>query len=1217
MKFTFSLLVITLLLFSFQATYAEVVTGDVAIDALGQFGDSTDLNDPTPVYTKRLSNNTPFYYGLNNPSGFALDNARHRLFVGDTSNNRILVFELTNSNTLLDHIPDFVIGQPSIAVSTLGTTNSILSAPRALLYDPVYDQLIVADSNNNRILFFDTSSISNGMPASFVLGQTDFTSGTGGTSATKFSAPAGLALKPATMFGNNRTLYVSDRGNNRVLIFTFAADPTGTAASNVLGQADFTSSATTTPSFQTSSPGGLALDTASNRLFVPCFSQHRVLVFDVSAPTDGMLPSKVLGQPDTTTVTSGNTADKLNFPSGVAYDAIGNNLFVSGVGNNRVTVFSVGSLLATITDGQPAINILGQSSFASTTAQSTASGISFFTGGKQDIFVDAVTSRLYVGQNYHRVSMFDISTISDGEDATDLIGQYDGTSLTNPVPSFTRTSANDAPNSLGFSIPRAVAVDTVHHRLFVADGNNHRVLEFDLDSNNQLLDHVPDRVLGQADFISNSSGASASRFDLSLSASLFYDSAHDRLFVAAGSQNRVLVFDTAVIVNGEAAVRVLGQNNFTSTSSAAGASGFFQPGGMDYDVTRNRLFVADDLNQRVLVFTNAGPSDLTDGQAATYVLGQPDFTTVTNGVTRAKMSRPKDLAYDSGNDRLFVCDMNSRRVLVFDVAPSSIANGQDASNVIGQPDFVTSNNSATQTGLVIPQSLTLDAPGNRLFVLDGAANRLLVYDTSSLAVAAQPAIAVLGQADFTSSGTGTSQTGLFSPTWVEFDSLSKRLYVADSANNRIVFYATNASMLYSASTLNEAPANDGSVATTLNLTLRNTRFALASGTLTLGTHYSLSNLPAGLGAVVTATSATSATIVFTGNAVAHESANNIGNVTLVFTDNAFSGRTAANIDGTTKNDIVVQFTNAPTPTSTPTPTPTPIATHTPTVTFTVIPTSSPTFSPTTAPTGTATPGPIGTSTPVQSPTATPVVSPTSITPPTTTPVSSPPPTPSQTEITARLLMKNEPVKSAIVYVLSLGAARTDKDGIFTIKGATPGTSYKLLIEHPNATFYLNDLHARAGEYREILGEVREHNPRACSENDISNSLFSAASQAVTLYRRIGKLTDKTTRGAIRIKERSTDQLNNYFSSSASVPGIILSCGEIVGCETRTLHEIKKVLLKQLNHLRHESLLVLRRLRISGSQNTRSLMRNTRNIKREHSQASTSVRALPTTTNICF
>ncbi|MDQ3075802.1 MAG: hypothetical protein M3Q34_01610 [bacterium] len=41
----------------------------------------------------------------------------------------------------------------------------------------------------------------------------------------------------------------------------------------------------------------------------------------------------------------------------------------------------------------------------------------------------------------------------NGIPAVDLLGQYDQTSFTNPVPVYTKSGENDGPNKFGFSSP--------------------------------------------------------------------------------------------------------------------------------------------------------------------------------------------------------------------------------------------------------------------------------------------------------------------------------------------------------------------------------------------------------------------------------------------------------------------------------------------------------------------------------------------------------------------------------------------------------------------------------------------------------------------------------------------------------------------------------------------------------------------------------------------
>ena len=94
-----------------------------------------------------------------------VDTTGHLLFIADPENNRVLVFDLDSDNVLLDDTPDHVLGQPDFITSDPGTTQSSLDNPNGLAYDPQSQELFVADTNNNRVMVFNAASINNGETA--------------------------------------------------------------------------------------------------------------------------------------------------------------------------------------------------------------------------------------------------------------------------------------------------------------------------------------------------------------------------------------------------------------------------------------------------------------------------------------------------------------------------------------------------------------------------------------------------------------------------------------------------------------------------------------------------------------------------------------------------------------------------------------------------------------------------------------------------------------------------------------------------------------------------------------------------------------------------------------------------------------------------------------------------------------------------------------------
>src|SRR6059036_564201 len=85
-----------------------------------------------------------------------------------------------------------------------------------------------------------------------------------------------------------------------------------------------------------------------------------------------------------------------------------------------------------------------------------------------------------------------------------------------------------------------------------------------------------------------------------------------------------LLSTVSAFTNGQAASLVLGQADFTSSAFVTTASGMSSPEGVAVDPTSGKVFVADSGNHRVLRF--ASDAALVSGAAADGVLGQPNFT---------------------------------------------------------------------------------------------------------------------------------------------------------------------------------------------------------------------------------------------------------------------------------------------------------------------------------------------------------------------------------------------------------------------------------------------------------------------------------------------------------------------------------------------------------------------------------------------------------------
>lgn len=238
---------------------------------------------------------------------------------------------------------DGVLGQPGFTTKNFNTTQSGFFSPQGVAAD-AYGNLYVADGSNHRVLRFDNAaSKANGAPADGVLGQTDFTTSSNGTTASTMSNPASLAVD------NGGNLYVGERGNSRILIFLNAsAKANGAAADIVLGKGDFVSGSTPGPANRGNIyfPYALAVDEKKN-LYVADGAFNRLLVY-YNAPSkkNGDSADVVIGKKDfISSSVTGASADNIGQPYGVAVQSATRKLFVSCYSNSRVLRFQAKSSL--------------------------------------------------------------------------------------------------------------------------------------------------------------------------------------------------------------------------------------------------------------------------------------------------------------------------------------------------------------------------------------------------------------------------------------------------------------------------------------------------------------------------------------------------------------------------------------------------------------------------------------------------------------------------------------------------------------------------------------------------------------------------------------------------------------------------------------------------------------------------------------------------------
>jgi DNA-binding beta-propeller fold protein YncE len=393
-------------------------------------------------------------------------------------------------------------------------------------------------------------------------------------------------------------------------------------------------------------------------------------------------------------------------------------------------------------------------------------------------------------------------------------------------------------NDIGMNNPMGIALDSVNHRLFVADYGNNRVLVYMLSSSNQIVSQNASYVLGQSDFSQRScsnmcdigplyydpttdylfvgdgayyridvydlSGGITNGMDPSYyidnmeqATGISYDSADHLLFVS-DIGDRVLVFDlSAGITNGLSASYVLGQTNLTDTTShctGPSATTFCNVQGVAYDSVDKYLFVNDEGNYRVVVFNLSG--GITTGMSASYVLGQSSLTSSTHNCT---INSAKSLCYtlppiyyDPTSQLLFVGDQVRNRVMIYNLS-AGVSNDMPASYELGQTDFSANGCPSTSaSSICYPSGFVYDPASQELYAADQGDHRVLGYNFSSGISNGMDATSILGQSDFTGSYPDDvvqpNDYGFDLPNAVALDPVNHRLFVSDNINSRILVF---------------------------------------------------------------------------------------------------------------------------------------------------------------------------------------------------------------------------------------------------------------------------------------------------------------------------------------------------------------------------------------------------------------------------------------------
>jgi sugar lactone lactonase YvrE len=720
---------------------ADLIIGQPDFNSFG-----CNQNSPTLDATK-----------LCQPIGLAVDTS-HNVYVGDTQNNRVLVFAdpfaaLLDSDQASDFAAFAVFGQAGSfatnGANEFGLSANSLSSPQGLALD-ASGNLFVADVNNNRALIFFSPipmTAVKGTPGNFgdatadvAVGQPNLASGVcnqGGaaTLTTLCTAPfygVGIAVDGAD------NLYVADTENNRALEYNgpFGYEETNNVSADLVFAGN-----------NLALPSGVAVDSNGN-FYVSSESHNQV--YEYTEPVT-LMTTTLLNLMIGPGAQNPNAAS-LQFPMGLAIDAV-NNLYVADQANNRVLEFNEGNSPGNkVADGAGGQIDLAHNApnFVDGIGENAAGGIAV------DASSDEPLRHLYVADSVNNrvLGWSDVAAYVSAEPADIVFGQPNLFSYRCNNGIAGGDVAGLGPDSL--CGPARMTVDASGN-LYVADSANNRVLEYNTPFNSSsgepgAGDTSADFVYGQNGVFttrsSNLDGASAT--SLSNPAAVALDPSGN-IYIADTGNNRVLEFAKAgnpPAASDAIASRAYGQGSVSDFSDVVCANGMGQnpapssqamcnPGGVAIDASGN-LFVADTGNDRVIEID----APLAGTQSASRVFGQGgDFAAsgCNGGATTpnaATLCAPAGLMFDLlGN--LWVADANNDRVVEY-VPPFALNTA--ATIAVGQGDGSSFATSGCDRGiapddlyglgadsLCAPAAVAVDANID-LYVADSGNNRSMVYD---------------------------------------------------------------------------------------------------------------------------------------------------------------------------------------------------------------------------------------------------------------------------------------------------------------------------------------------------------------------------------------------------------------------------------------------------------------------------------------------------------
>ena len=521
-----------------------------------------------------------------NPSGMVVNDSDQILYVADTENNRIQIFELTDG----DNCPsgtDEIVNDEVCFVEEFGSSGNDdgeFDEPSGLAYDEDNDLLYVADTENNRIQVFEIVS-GNTCPSGTdeIIDGVCFVEefGSSGNDDGEFNSPSGLVIDE-----DNGVLYVADTDNHRIQSLSV----TGSGSSDSLSFfEEFGTQGSSSDDFDT--PTDLTVGN-NDELYVVDRDNNRVKIYELTggdncpSGTDEIINDEVCY--DESFGSSGSTDGRFDVPTDLAVSKDTGDVYVVDSDNNRVQKFE--------SDGEFDLEF-----------GSSSSSDDEYLGSPTAIAIDKKSDYIYVADS-----------TTDSISAFDDDGDWKFT--------FGESGSSDG----DFRNPSGMVVNDSDQILYVADTENNRIQIFELTDGDNCPSGTDEIVNDEVCFVEEfgSSGNDDGEFDEP--SGLAYDEDNDLLYVADTENNRIQVFEivsgntcpsgTDEIIDGVCFVEEFG-------SSGNDDGEFNSPSGLSLDLENGKLYVADTDNHRIQVLSApSGKSSSSGGSSGSGSSGDDPNT---------------------------------------------------------------------------------------------------------------------------------------------------------------------------------------------------------------------------------------------------------------------------------------------------------------------------------------------------------------------------------------------------------------------------------------------------------------------------------------------------------------------------------------------------------------------------------------------------------------